>query len=61
MNREIHEKHEKVEKILFKEECYAIQGAFEVCKTMGKFRDFSDFRGCKTVTNFRGCKKGDEV
>ena len=52
MNREIHEKHEKVEKILFKEECYAIQGAFEVCKTMGKFRDFSDFRGCK---------KGDEV
>ena len=31
-----HEKHERHEKILFKEECYAIQGAvFEVYREMG--------------------------
>ncbi len=31
-----HEKHEKHEKILLKEECYEIQGAiFEVCREMG--------------------------
>ena len=32
----IHERHEKHEKILFKDECYAIQGAvFEVYREMG--------------------------
>ena len=36
MNHEKHEKHEREEGILFKEECYAINGAiFEVCREMG--------------------------
>ncbi|MDD2999962.1 MAG: GxxExxY protein [Candidatus Riflebacteria bacterium] len=36
MNHERHERHEMGEKILFKEECFAIQGAiFEVYKEIG--------------------------
>jgi len=36
MNHEKHERHETGEKILFKEECFAIQGAiFEVYKEIG--------------------------
>lgn len=36
MNHEKHEMHEKIEKILFKDECYLIQGAvFEVYKEIG--------------------------
>ncbi len=36
MNHEIHEKHERKEKIFFKDECYRIQGAiFDVYKEMG--------------------------
>jgi GxxExxY protein len=36
MNHEIHEIHERGEKILYGEECYAIQGAvFEVYREMG--------------------------
>lgn len=36
MNHEIHEQQEKHKTILFKEECYAIQGAiFEVYRVMG--------------------------
>ncbi len=36
MNHEMHEKHERKEKILYKDECYQIQGAiFEVYREMG--------------------------
>jgi GxxExxY protein len=32
----VHEQHEKHKKVLFRDECYAIQGAvFEVCREMG--------------------------
>ena len=36
MDHEIHEQHENIGKIIYKEESYAIQGAiFEVYRTMG--------------------------
>ena len=53
MNHEIHEKHEK---ILFKNECYAIQGAiFEVYREMGSGFLESVYQECLEVEfNTRG-------